>query len=173
MQGEVKANYRVSEVRLNIYHVGTAISLATTNSMLSGLGGGGVFHAGVEIDGIEWAFGGHEAQGQTGVFWCPPRGCCGHTYKETIVLGTAALSKGEIEQLLGPLKRAYSGPSYNLLERNCCHFAHDFSKALGCAHEFPKWVNRLAGAGATVGNVTEGVYGWLAQWGPKRIRSKK
>ena len=32
-------------------------------------------------------------QGQTGVFWCPPRGCCGHTYKETVVLGTAALSQ--------------------------------------------------------------------------------
>ena len=35
MHGEVKADFNVCEVRLNIYHVGTAVSLVTVSRCLS------------------------------------------------------------------------------------------------------------------------------------------
>eukprot|EP00656_Telonema_subtile_P039546 TRINITY_DN44647_c0_g1_i1.p1 TRINITY_DN44647_c0_g1~~TRINITY_DN44647_c0_g1_i1.p1 ORF type:complete len:226 (+),score=19.08 TRINITY_DN44647_c0_g1_i1:95-772(+) len=166
-----RSDCRLVEVRLNVYDVGSGHALATANTAMRDLAGiGGVFHAGVEIDGREWAYGAHDIRDRTGVFWCPPRHCGGHLYRETIKLGKVPLARQDIERLLAPLQHAYDGPSYDLLERNCCHFAFDFAKVLGVQGEFPPWVNQLATTGTKVSGAMGNLYDTIVQWGPKPIR---
>eukprot|EP01115_Flamella_aegyptia_P001193 TRINITY_DN119266_c0_g1_i1.p2 TRINITY_DN119266_c0_g1~~TRINITY_DN119266_c0_g1_i1.p2 ORF type:complete len:60 (-),score=9.28 TRINITY_DN119266_c0_g1_i1:34-213(-) len=54
-----------TKIILNVY------DLAAVNDYGHQLGFG-VYHSGVEIDGVEWSFGGHEFS-STGVFTCSPR----------------------------------------------------------------------------------------------------
>ena len=43
----------------------------------------------------------------------------------------------------------YPGGDYDLLRRNCCHFADDFARRLGVGG-IPSWIMRLAKIGAGV-----------------------
>ncbi|CAE7283269.1 unnamed protein product [Symbiodinium sp. CCMP2592] len=54
-------------------------------------------------------------------------------------------------------------PDYDLLRRNCCHFADDFARRLGVGG-IPGWVMRLAKVGA-------GVEAMIAS-APKPIRQR-
>jgi len=55
----------------------------------------------------------------------------------------------EIESLLEVLKYEYTGGDYDLLRRNCCHFADDFCQRLGVGR-IPGWLYRLARIGARI-----------------------
>ncbi|EFJ46967.1 hypothetical protein VOLCADRAFT_92471 [Volvox carteri f. nagariensis] len=57
---------------------------------------------------------------------------------------------GSIREILSRFKRAWPGSSYDLLQRNCCHFCEDLCLALEVPSP-PAWLNRFAqGADATV-----------------------
>jgi len=49
--------------------------------------GTGAYHAGIEINGIEFAFGSNEIPGQTGVFTCIPKHSPGYQYRTTLDFG--------------------------------------------------------------------------------------
>ena len=51
----------------------------------------------------------------------------------------------------------WPGTGYDLTRRNCCHFADALCTMLGVDVPFPAWVNRLAGAGAAVGDAASAV----------------
>lgn len=49
--------------------------------------GTGAYHVGIEVNGLEYAFGSNPVQGQSGVFVCPPRQSPGYQYRTTLDLG--------------------------------------------------------------------------------------
>lgn len=61
-------------------------------------------------------------------------------------MGTTDLTDKEIEELLLKLSDEFTGPSYNLLTRNCNHFTEEFVKCLN-NKTTPTWINRAARLG--------------------------
>jgi len=148
-----------SVVNVNIYDVSQQEGIQKLNRILahsaSPIKFGGVFHAGVEVDGIEWAFGAHWKETQTGVTCSKPRMHEQHHYRQTVQLGWTPLRPEEVAAIISELVEEYPGRSYDLLRRNCCHFADDFSRRLGVGG-IPAWVHRLARIGAMAENVLHG-----------------
>jgi hypothetical protein len=110
---------------------------------------GGIFHAGVEVNGLEWSFGMSMAESMPGISCSMPREHSEHRYRQTVKLRSTRLSAEEVADLISQLIEEYPGDDYDLLRRNCCHFADDFAKRLG-AGRIPGWVHRLARVGAFV-----------------------
>lgn len=141
-----------SPVYLHIYDVSKIRGVAQVNRILCPtwlpVKFGGVFHAGVEVDGLEWCYG-FSVSGKPGVVSLPPRRHPHHKYRETIKLGVTEIRQYEINQLIFQLKTEYPGEDYHFLRRNCCHFADDFCGRLGVGG-IPSWVHRLARLAAGV-----------------------
>ncbi|XP_016646997.1 PREDICTED: deSI-like protein At4g17486 [Prunus mume] len=77
----------------------------------------GVYHSGVQVHGVEYAFGAHD-HATTGIF----------------------------EAFMEKLAEEYSGNTYHLITKNCNHFCNDVSTRL-TGKPIPRWVNRLARLG--------------------------
>ena len=101
----------------------------------------GVFHAGVEIDGVEYSFG--WCEDGTGVYSCTPALSPGYHYRQTVEMGHTTLSRSQINALLGGMVRSWTGPSYSTLARNCCTFSNELCVGLRVG-EIPPWINNLA-----------------------------
>lgn len=135
-------------VRLNVYDladIGMCVDLSDALSSLNkhtmGLWEVGIFHAGVEIGGVEYSFG--YCEYGTGVYACEPRQAAGARYRTSIKMGRARCSAKMVEARLTSLAANWSGSSYSLLHRNCCHFCDTLCFALGVGR-VPPWVNGLA-----------------------------
>jgi len=116
---------------------------------------GGVFHAGVEVGGLEWSFGFQPQESRPGVCCCLPRQHRQHHFRQTLELARTTLSDLRIQNIISELIEEYPGVDYDLLRRNCCHFADDFCSRLGVGH-IPGWVHRLARAGAALESLLVG-----------------
>lgn len=136
--------------------------------------GTGAYHVGVEVNGIEYAYGATSIPGKSGVFTSHPRLSPGYQYRTTIDFGIRPLlrknwiqvcrtsSTGEkstvfrqsIEHIDGrkvikSMVPEYMGIDYDILRRNCCTFARDVCLRLGIqGHEIPTWFRNLAESGA-------------------------
>jgi hypothetical protein len=145
-----------SVVLLHIYDVGEEQNIQKLNRILahklSPLKFGGVFHAGVEVNGLEWSFGQTDTIKEQGVTSDVPTKHPAHTFRQTIPRGYTQLSKEDIAAIIEGMQQQYPGPSYDLLRRNCCTFADDFCQRLGVGR-IPAWVHRLARMGARIDNV--------------------
>jgi hypothetical protein len=127
--------------------------LNTLNSGLHTLGTG-AYHVGVEVNGIEYAFGANEYEGITGVFTCAPMTAPGFQYRTTIDFGDrkprspGGRSSQDARGILQGMASEYMGKEYDLLRKNCCTFAHDACVRLGIEdQEIPTWFRNLAEAG--------------------------
>ncbi|XP_033638982.1 deubiquitinase DESI2-like [Asterias rubens] len=133
----------MTEVQLNVY------DMYWTNEYTSTLGLG-VFHAGVEVYGKEYAFGGHPFP-FTGIFEIEPRDCDDlgeqFQFKESISLGETDLPEDAVTKVIDCLGKKYPGDEYHLIRKNCNHFAQEFVQIL-CRRDIPSWINRLATVGA-------------------------
>jgi len=141
-------------VTLHIYNIGKSRQIEMVNKFLRQLHTG-AFHCGVEIYGVEWSFsdislmpGGPTPVG-SGIFSCRPRHCEGHSYAESIPMGSAAVSEEQVMELINALRKDWPISSYNTLRKNCCHFSDELCQRLGVGN-IPNWVMNLAGAGAAV-----------------------
>lgn len=106
--------------------------------------GVGVFHTGVEVYGVEYAFGGHEYD-VSGVFATNPREAPGAVlFREAVPMGETDLTPQQVQALVQRMGEAYKGNRYHLLQSNCNHFASDLCVQL-VGRAPPGWVNRLAG----------------------------
>lgn len=145
-------------VRLHIYDVSQEESIQRINRILAHtyapLKLGGVFHAGVEVNGLEWSFGFCSSETRSGVSCVKPTMHPQHHYRQTVVLKRAKVSPEEITRIMSDLIEEYPGDDYDLLRRNCCHFADDFCKRLGVGG-IPGWVHRLARMGASLDNMLQ------------------
>lgn len=106
--------------------------------------GVGIFHSGVEVYGVEYAYGGHDYE-YSGVFATAPRDAPGQViFRQSVPMGETDLTQQEVQQLVSRMGNEYKGNRYHLLQRNCNHFASDLCKQL-IGRESPQWINRLAG----------------------------
>lgn len=129
--------------------------LVQANVYLHALGAG-LYHTSVEAFGKEWAFGGHDVVGQSGIYAVPassmprePGARVGteeqyYVYRQSLAAGTTDLTEADVERIIQNMGRnCYQGTRYHILQRNCNHFADDLVKKLGGTGT-PHWINRLA-----------------------------
>ncbi|XP_010417284.1 PREDICTED: deSI-like protein At4g17486 [Camelina sativa] len=105
----------------------------------------GVFHSGVEVHGVEYAFGAHESS-NTGIFEVEPKKCPGFTFRKSILVGKTDLVAKEVRVYMEKLAQEYQGNKYHLITRNCNHFCNEVCVKL-TQKSIPRWVNRLARLG--------------------------
>lgn len=117
---------------------------------------GGIFHAGIEVGGLEWSFGSTQNDSVAGIHCVLPQKNKQHRYRQTLQLEPTLLTHEDIAKIISELLDEYPGNSYDLLRKNCCHFANDFAKRIG-AGCVPSWVRRLARVGAVVDDVLKRV----------------
>merc|ERR1712187_894719 len=72
-------------------------------------------------------------------------------------MGVTEHSSEKIAEIIACMVEEYPGEDYDLLRRNCCHFAEDFCKRLGVG-PIPAWIHRLARIGAGVATMLEGAH---------------
>uniref|UniRef100_A0ACD5XHI9 Uncharacterized protein n=1 Tax=Avena sativa TaxID=4498 RepID=A0ACD5XHI9_AVESA len=106
----------------------------------------GIFHSGIEVHGVEYAFGAHDYP-TSGVFEVEPRQCPGFRFRRSIFLGTTCLDPIQVRQFMELQSVNYNGDTYHLIMKNCNHFCKDMCYKL-TGSKIPKWVNRLARIGA-------------------------
>ncbi|KAG1656506.1 hypothetical protein FOA52_012506, partial [Chlamydomonas sp. UWO 241] len=103
----------------------------------------------------EWSYG--YAPTGSGMYPCEPGQNPQYQFRETVDLGTTFLTKQEIKAAILRLKDEWPGSSYDVLQRNCCHFCEAFARELRCKDP-PAWLNRLAqGADATIAFTNDAV----------------
>lgn len=138
------AEARKLPIQLNVYDLLPPSKLSTF-MWVTGLS---ICHSGVVINDEEWAFGGHDVDGVTGVYVTRPRAVPDNAvFRTTIPIGVTLLDDRGIRRALEKLRSEYTGPSYDLLNRNCNHFSTEVCLAL-CGTAPPAWINRIAGLGA-------------------------
>ncbi|KAI3380400.1 hypothetical protein SNEBB_002783 [Seison nebaliae] len=112
----------------------------------------GVYHAAIEVHGIEYSFGGH-MYSSSGVYTSRPRHQLNNSfvYKLSEKLGYTRMSCERVRDIafeLGNTK--FRGCDYNLLQNNCNHFADALAKIL-CTKPLPSWINRTANSASILG----------------------
>nr|CDJ97740.1 Protein of unknown function DUF862 domain containing protein [Haemonchus contortus] len=132
-------------VRLNVY------DMYWLNDYASNIGFG-IFHSGIEVYGVEYAYGGHP-YAFSGVFENSPQDAeeLGENFKfrQCIVIGETAFSASAVRELIKSLGHEYRGDRYHLISRNCNHFSAVLAKAL-TGNDIPTWVNRLANLSGSI-----------------------
>eukprot|EP00756_Hemistasia_phaeocysticola_P035430 Hpha_TRINITY_DN16584_c0_g1::TRINITY_DN16584_c0_g1_i1::g.132850::m.132850 len=120
------------------------------NSVLEAVGVGGIFHSGVEINGVEYAYGGGSAE-KTGVWRqtpkVPPQG-----YPHLVAavpVGWVVTPQRSFDRVLRRLEQEFRQPDYDLAGRNCNHFAAALCYRLLRRH-IPEWVNAAADRWAAI-----------------------
>jgi len=146
------------QVLLHVYDVSQEEGIQKLNRILAHKSSffklGGVFHAGVEVNGLEWSFGFSMSETHPGVSCVAPKKHPQHHYRQTVVLKPTYLKAEDVADIISNLIEEYPGDDYDLLRRNCCHFADDFSRRLGVGG-IPNWVIRLARIGASVDSMLQ------------------
>ncbi|KAG7024432.1 DeSI-like protein [Cucurbita argyrosperma subsp. argyrosperma] len=105
----------------------------------------GVYHSGVQVHGVEYAFGAHE-RATSGIFEVEPRQCPGFTFRKSICIGRTNLDQKDVRSFMEKVAEEYSGNTYHLITKNCNHFCNDVCLRL-VGKPIPSWVNRLARLG--------------------------
>lgn len=109
-----------------------------------------LLHSGVVINGKEYAYGGHDQRGMTGVYWTRPRTePPGGTFKAEILHGFTVRPQEEIDAILKEASEAFQGTAYNLLNKNCNHFTQYLCEKL-TGRSGPAWLNRAASIGVAL-----------------------
>jgi len=127
----------VVDVALNVYSVGHNEFLLNVNELLY-QAGTGIFHAGLEIHNKEWSFGAGEGVG-SGIRECRPTKDPGHLHYKTITMGKVKLSPLDVSRILEGMSGHWQKSSYNIVDKNCCHFVDEFLKELGLGGA-PEWL---------------------------------
>lgn len=138
---KVKSGYSQgnSPVYLNVYDL-------TPMNGYAYWAGLGIFHSGVEVHGIEYAFGAHDYP-SSGVFEVEPRQCPGFKFRRSILIGSTCLDLVKVREFMEHHAANYHGDTYHLIVKNCNHFCNDICYNL-TGNRIPGWVNRLAKLGS-------------------------
>ena len=158
-----------NDVVLNIYELVPPSDEQQGNSMLRFFGnvlrssGMGTYHTSISIRNHCYTFGSVSGIIKTTTMRERSSIPEGASYQESINLGPCTLdTQGEINEIVNNLRTFFTGTSYHLANRNCNHFTETFASALlmgdrlisekPCSiDKYPKWVNRLAKTGTSLG----------------------
>ncbi|KAI1198072.1 PPPDE putative peptidase domain-containing protein [Nemania serpens] len=109
--------------------------------------GASLLHSGVVINGKEYAYGGHDRRGVTGVYWTQPgTEPAGGTFRVEILQGFTFAAQAEIDAIVRRASLDFDGAAYNILTRNCNHFTSHLCQRL-TGRPGPGWLNRAASIG--------------------------
>ncbi|KAI9849526.1 MAG: hypothetical protein M1837_004146 [Sclerophora amabilis] len=109
--------------------------------------GSSLLHSGVVVNDKEYAYGGHDQPGKTGVYWTRPRQePPGATFRSEVLHGFTIRTEEELETIIKEVSSEYLGQSYNLLKKNCNHFTNTLCQRL-TSRSAPSWLNRAANIG--------------------------
>lgn len=109
--------------------------------------GSSLLHSGVVVNGKEYAYGGHDQRGLTGVYWTQPKtDPPGGTYRCEVLQGFTLAPQEEIDAIIKKASEAFHGTAYNILSRNCNHFTSYLCQEL-TGRPGPTWLNRAASIG--------------------------
>ena len=121
-------------VYLNIY------DLTPFNNCLHAIGLG-FYHTGIEISGIEYAFG-----GGGGIFQMPPKNIEFAEFRESVKLGEIHLLNSDIKHKIYNLSREFGEMDYHPILKNCNNFSNAVCNTL-LNKDIPGFVNRWANMG--------------------------
>ncbi len=112
--------------------------------------GSSLLHSGVQISNKEYAYGGHDKRGMTGVYYTAPKAVPpGGTFKASILHGFTIRPQAEIDQIIKEASDVFQGTSYNILTKNCNHFTAYLLERL-TGRSGPGWLNRAASIGVAL-----------------------
>ncbi|KAI1810583.1 DUF862-domain-containing protein [Poronia punctata] len=112
--------------------------------------GTSLLHSGVVINGKEYAYGGHDERGVTGVYWTQPKTePPGGTFRTEIPHGLTFATQAEIDSIIQRASVEFDGAGYNILTRNCNHFTSYLCEKL-TGRPGPGWLNRAAAIGVAL-----------------------
>lgn len=98
----------------------------------------------------EYAFGGHDRQSMSGVYWTRPgQEPPGGSFRCELLQGFSFRSDREIEFVIKEVAQKFQGTSYNLLSCNCNHFTSYLCEQL-TGKAPPSWLNRAASIGVAL-----------------------
>eukprot|EP00747_Dinoflagellata_sp_TGD_P166237 gnl/TRDRNA2_/TRDRNA2_188715_c0_seq1.p1 gnl/TRDRNA2_/TRDRNA2_188715_c0~~gnl/TRDRNA2_/TRDRNA2_188715_c0_seq1.p1 ORF type:complete len:448 (-),score=93.55 gnl/TRDRNA2_/TRDRNA2_188715_c0_seq1:146-1396(-) len=151
-------------VMLNVYNLADSETIAKINKVTTANNSvlvGGVFHAGVEVYGREWCYGGTEDD-SSGVRAHYPRAHPQHTYRTTVPMGCTWLNEQEADKLLLQLMDEWKGNYYHVLRCNCLSFCNDALIRLGL-RRMPGWVDRAQRMAVALEDGTQKVKSFTAE----------
>ncbi|OTB02465.1 hypothetical protein M426DRAFT_322567 [Hypoxylon sp. CI-4A] len=135
-----------TEVIINVYDL---LPPGRVSSVLWTVGAS-LLHSGVVINGKEYAYGGHDQRGLTGVYWTRPKTePPGGTFKTEILHGFTFATQAEIDSIIRHASDEFQGTAYNLLTKNCNHFTSSLCQKL-TGRPGPAWLNRAASIGVAL-----------------------
>jgi len=105
-----------------------------------------MYHSGVEVYGLEVAYGGRDSD-RSGVYFSSPKNGCDQQFSQSLEVGRTSKSWNKIVSLVMDIKDLYRANEYDILYWNCHDFTQEFVKILIPGWKAPKWLNRLAQAG--------------------------
>lgn len=135
-----------TEIKIHVYDLLPPGKLSSTLWAL----GTSLLHSGIVINGKEYAYGGHDRRGVTGVYWTkpgvePPGGI----FKCEILHGFTFSAQHEIDAIIRMASEQFLGTAYNLLTKNCNHFSQYLCQKL-TERPGPGWLNRAASIGVAL-----------------------
>ncbi|KAI9750853.1 MAG: hypothetical protein M1815_001551 [Lichina confinis] len=137
------ASARGTEILINVYDLLPPGRLSSALWLV----GSSLLHSGVVIQDREYAYGGHDYRGVSGVYWTPPRTePPGATFKTELLHGFTLGTDDEIDSIIQEVSNEFLGPGYSLLQKNCNHFTSALCFRL-TAKPAPSWLNRAANIG--------------------------
>ncbi|KAF2746477.1 DUF862-domain-containing protein [Sporormia fimetaria CBS 119925] len=135
-----------TEIKIHVYDLLPPGKIATVLWTL----GTSLLHSGVIINDKEYAFGGHDRPGLSGVYYTRPgEEPPGGTFRQEIVHGFTFRTDEELKEILQEAMERFQGTSYNLLTMNCNHFTSYLCERL-TGRAAPSWLNRAAGIGVAL-----------------------
>ncbi|KAK4174223.1 PPPDE putative peptidase domain-containing protein [Triangularia setosa] len=112
--------------------------------------GTSLLHSGVVLNNKEYAYGGHDRPGLTGVYWTKPLTLPpGGTFRTEILHGFTLATEAEVDSIIRKASEEFLGTSYNLLTKNCNHFTSYLCERL-TGRPGPGWLNRAASIGVAL-----------------------
>eukprot|EP00929_Paragymnodinium_shiwhaense_P065284 TRINITY_DN32742_c0_g1_i1.p1 TRINITY_DN32742_c0_g1~~TRINITY_DN32742_c0_g1_i1.p1 ORF type:complete len:498 (+),score=72.24 TRINITY_DN32742_c0_g1_i1:144-1637(+) len=146
------SSYPEHEVFLNVYDLGGDDRVQALNrTMVGAVNVGGLFHAAVEVFGVEYCYGMSVSGKDAGVVSLPPRADPYHTYHATVPLGPTSLRPHEVRALIERMEGEWPLSAYDLLEHNCLTFCNAFADELG-VKQIPGWVDRAPRMASSIMN---------------------
>lgn len=137
MRGTALRTTTSTPVKLNVY------DLHVANEFVAAIGLG-LYHSGVEIDGREYVFG-----SGSGIADVAPRSAPNAIFRASIPMGSFDGGSREVARAVDELRSTFPESGYDLVSRNCNHFADALVFELLRKH-IPAWVNRAAMFGSCI-----------------------
>ncbi|CAI6250668.1 unnamed protein product [Periconia digitata] len=135
-----------TEVKIHIYDL---LPPGKVSTVLWAIGSS-LLHSGVVIGDREYAYGGHDQRGMTGVYYTKPKQePPGGTFRQAVLHGFSFRPEDELNSIIHQASQDFMGTSYNLLTKNCNHFTSYLCEKL-TGRSAPGWLNRAASIGVAL-----------------------